>query len=133
MKNLDPTAPWNDPKFRDDPKAPHNRGWDGPWNRTFWNPMDLSREERQYYGIDYLFYHLKEAEMLHKENAFARIPTVQPTRETAQEEIDWLLENYKLDFYLIRRSLIAAYRQRLRIHPEKREFLIKVINYLQNY
>jgi hypothetical protein len=53
MKNTDPFAPWNDPRFKDDPDAPHNKGRDGPWNRIFWKKTDLTQEERYYYRIEF--------------------------------------------------------------------------------
>ena len=63
MKNADPKAPWNLKKFSSDPAAPHNKDPDNPvkpWNKRFWFPEELSREERKYYGIDFEFYNYKQ-------------------------------------------------------------------------
>jgi hypothetical protein len=70
-----------------------------------------------------------------KQNTFQSVSIEPIPRTTAEQEIEWIREVYdkKLDFYLIRRSLISAYEQRLKLHPRMKNFLTPVINYLKNY
>ena len=55
-KNTDPFMPWNDRFFKDDRFAPHNdpmRRDDPyePWNDPWGTELDLSEEDRRYYGL----------------------------------------------------------------------------------
>lgn len=55
-RNTDPTAPWNDPIYKNDPLAPHNDPAyrddpTKPWNNPGGSASDLSEYEERSYGL----------------------------------------------------------------------------------